>query len=228
MNIVAVVHARMGSTRLPGKSLLPLAGAPLVQHVLERVSRTPCVSCVVLAVPEHDHNEFRPAADAVPGVILYRHLGDESDVLGRIVSAATICDADVVIRIPADNPCVDPAYLDFAVERYSRFPFCYYSNTTDLCDGRWVDGVGGEVCSISRLRWLDNITLDDRELREHPHRYFEKNGMLSLPKADVRLDVNTPDEYDFIASIFTHFRHNRFTTAEVLAYLSQERLMSSV
>lgn len=116
------------------------------------------------------------------------------------------------------------------------------SNTTacirmDGKPGVNVDGIGAEILSLNRLKWLDQKIANDAELREHPHKYFEIHREIwwphvpplmnyqSSPNIDIRLDVNTQADYDFIASIYNHFCHNHFTAQEILACPPvQERL----
>lgn len=220
MKVVAIIQARMGSTRLPGKSLLSLAGVPLIQHILERVQRATLLDGVVLAVPSRDAAAFAPTAKG--RAWLYGYPGDEQDVVDRYRCAADTHQADVIVRIPGDNPCVDPVYIDKAIASYRNDPCVYYSNTTAAVGDVVVDGIGAEVLSYSRLQWLDQRTRGVPYLREHPHRYFEECGLLRLPRADLRLDVNTPADYAGMADLYTHFGHNRFTSAEVVAMLTAQ------
>jgi spore coat polysaccharide biosynthesis protein SpsF len=221
MKIVAIMQARMGSTRLPGKSLLPLAGKPMVHNIVERVQRARRLDAIVLAVPLRDAPAF---AFLSGSCFLYAYAGEETDLVGRYLGAAQAFDADVIVRIPCDNPCIDPAYIDAAVERYLTEAHVYYSNTTARSGQTYVDGIGAEVCSLSRWQWLDRRTRGEVGWREHPHRYFVEQGLLALPTADLRLDVNTQDDYDFIARLYAHFTRNDFTTADVVAYMESKKV----
>lgn len=235
MKVVAILQARMGSTRLPGKMLLPLARRPLVQHVIERVQRSKRVNKVVLAYPSKDHYAFYPVIKHVELVVtanpvdFYIYHGDENDLVGRYLGAAEALNADLIVRIPCDNPCVDPAIIDEAVEHYLRAPHIYLSTMyRHVRDHVYVDGVGAEVFSMSRLKWLDQATVGQANYREHPHLLFQDWHLIAgweqyqrdaNHRETIRLDVNTQADYDFINTIYDHFGHNRFTTAEVLAYL---------
>ncbi len=217
MKIVAIIQARMGSTRLPGKMLLHLAGAPLVQRVLERVKRATMIDEMVLAVPSRDAPVFAPSANG--RAWLYAYPGDENNVLDRYLCAAESPGADVIVRIPGDNPCVDPEYLDQAVREYLRTPYLYYSNTTDYVGDTAVDGIGAEVVSVSRLKWLDQRVGDRADWREHPHRYFEAQGLITLPKADLRLDVNTQEDYEYIRALYEAMGSADFSSQQAVDYL---------
>lgn len=232
MKIVAILQARMGSTRLPGKVMLPLAGKPMLQNIIERVQRSTLISKVVVTSPLCDEATFAPLYEPLrtyspEGACTKNVFGinwwdDPNDLVGRYVHAAFITDADLIVRIPCDNPCIDPVYLDAAIEEYLKYPFIYYSNTTAEAGGSMVDGIGAEVISRSRLHWLDQRTVGHPEWREHPHRYFEDCGLLRLPRAVIRLDVNVQADYDYITDIYDHFGHNKFTSEQVVGYLDSK------
>ena len=222
MKIVAICQARLGSTRLPNKMLLPLAGAPLVQRVLERVSRSQSLAQIVLAFPEADAESFWPIVQANPRWSGYSDMGDEADLVGRYLKAARHYRADLIVRIPCDNPCVQAEYIDEAIATYRHCDVTFYSNTTARYAGQYIDGLGAEVFSFNRLTLLDELTRGQALLREHPHRYFD----YILPHADIRLDVNTQADYDFIADIYDHCypRNEQFTIADILAYLDTKKV----
>src|SRR3990167_9729802 len=121
MKTVAIIQARAGSTRLPGKAFLPLAGKSMTQNIIERVQRATKLDDVVLAFPDTRTNADTTFADLAVrcGCSYYRGTGiDENDLVGRYLGAAEMYHADIVVRIPGDNPCVEPGYIDKAVEIY--------------------------------------------------------------------------------------------------------------
>lgn len=205
----------MNSTRLPGKVMMPLAGKPMVQNIVERVKRANRLDDVIVAIPVDDTRHF----SSLPSDIFHLFCpcgGDENDLVERYLSVAIGNEADIIVRVPCDNPCVDPEYIDKAVGEYLREPYVFYTNTTDVCEGVYIDGIGAEVFSLSRLKWLDERTKRNVEHREHPHRLFYEYGEAEVPMADIRLDVNTQEDYDFINSIYSHFQHNHFTALDIL------------
>lgn len=231
MRVVAILQARMGSTRLPGKVMLPLAGKPMVQNIIERVKRAERVDEVILAIPEHDDPHF----SSLPIDCIYSYGGPENDLVGRYLQVAEGNEADLIVRVPCDNPCVDPAYIDQAVDEYFKRPYHFYSNTTGLVPYLMndikcyysIDGIGCEIFSLSTMKWLDVVTRGNAACREHPHKYwydFSDEADCDQPEwsiviaesAELRLDVNTLDDYHFIERIYTHFGHNRFTAQEIL------------
>lgn len=120
---VAVIQARMTSTRLPGKVLLPLAGRPVLWHVVERARRIPGLDGICVAIPEGDaHQPLAELAESMDGVVVVR--GPEDDVLERYVRAAEVSGADIVVRITSDCPVLDPGIAG-AVLAASRATGCY-------------------------------------------------------------------------------------------------------
>lgn len=233
LRIVCIVQQRMGSTRLPGKALLPLAGKSLTQNLLERVKRATKLDEVVLAVPGTPENEclWQVAHDADCQFYWYR--GDENDLVGRYLACAESFGADIICRIPGDNPCVQPEYIDLAVQSYQDSAQIYVSTMYPCIDGRrYFDGVGAEVVSVSRLRWLDHATEGCPLYREHPHKLFEDRHLIdgveqytrhAAVSETVHLDVNSQADYDFIKDIYDHFQCNTFHVSEVLTYLDQRK-----
>jgi spore coat polysaccharide biosynthesis protein SpsF (cytidylyltransferase family) len=214
MRVVAILQARMGSTRLPGKSLLSLAGKSMVLNIVERVSRAKRVDKVIVAAPQRDVGDF-----LCQGFSVVFYDGDENDLIGRYLDAATYENADIIVRVPCDNPCVDPEYIDRAIQQYMTGNHIFYTNTQEWTGHHYaphVDGIGCEVFSMSRLKLLDHLTRGNAEQREHPHRWFYSHMNLWKPDATLFLDVNTKEDFDFITSIYDHFGNNSFTTQEVL------------
>ena len=232
MRICAIVQARLGSTRLKNKVLLPLCGKPMLWHIIERVKRAALVDEVVVAYPSMDSAELKPIVmDAGAKNCPYDE--DENDLVGRYLWAAKMFQADLIVRICADNPCVQPEYIDEAVQLWRTYPLAFYSNTTVGVQGRWMDGLGAEVFSRHRLQWLDMNTAGVADYREHPHRLFYDQAErhpewfgfpVSAPV--LRLDVNTEADYEFITDIYEHIypTHPQFTIEDVLAYLKTKEV----
>lgn len=227
LNIIALVQARRDSTRLPEKVALPLAGEPLLQRVVERARRATLIQKVVVICP---HDDLGWISGLLSGDrCVYAPDVPDDDLVARHLAAAEAFNADIICRIPSDNPCVEPGYIDEAVRTYRAYPLPFYSNTTVGLQGRWIDGLGAEVLSASRLRWLDLNTATLSAYREHPHRLFYEQAErhpewfgFPVSAPTLRLDVNTQADYEFIKYIYEHVYPTTpdFTIADVLAYLA--------
>lgn len=207
--IVLIIQARMGSTRLPGKSLMPLYGEPLIVRIIERVKRCLSIDTVVLATtkkPEDDH-----LCEIVEncGINLFR--GSEHDLLDRYYQVARKFNADFIVRLPGDNPVVEPGEVDRIVIHHLSSDDDFSANTHNILENGYPDGLGAEVFSIYKLREIWEKAVDPRN-REHPHTYFYEHsdqykiGTVKCPKEfsrpDLVLDVNTKEDYDFLSQIY--------------------------
>jgi spore coat polysaccharide biosynthesis protein SpsF len=224
--IATIIQARMGSTRLPGKSAMLLAGKPLLWHVLRRVSQATLVGAIVLAIPKETQSQILvdiATSLNVPTAIVD---GDPNDLLLRYSLVAQYVDADTIVRIPADNPCVDPDEIDRIIERSK---IAYWNQMTsnldrNLCDNGYPGGLGAEVYSRKYLDWL-NEHVDLLRHREHPHITAIRNGQVLTVEfpygkyPDLRFDVNTIQDFKYIETIF-HALGSNFRTKDILGYLN--------
>ena len=129
MRIVAIIQARMGSSRFPGKVLKELGGVPLLWHTTQRIRRVTRIDDMVLATSDSEKDE--PLVDFADreGLTLFR--GSEQDVLERYYLAARQMEAEVVVRITGDCPFIDIEVTDKVVERFMRGEADYCSNTLE-------------------------------------------------------------------------------------------------
>jgi len=218
--------------------LLPLAGKPLIQRVIERVRLARALDFVVLAYPLVDHGAFLPILQCfldTPGVPVgsWAAQGEESDLVARHLAAARAYEADLIVRIPGDNPCVDPAFIDRAIRSYLLRPQLFVSTLMACWTERvFINGLGGEVFSLSRLHWLDQATRGHAIYREHPHRLFQDQHLIDSLEhyqrsgdraKTILLDVNTQEDYDKIAKLYeTLYPVNpAFTAADIVAYFQE-------
>ncbi len=210
LRIINIIQARMGSTRLPKKSLMPLAGRPLVDHVMERAKKSRLITEVVMAIPGTPDNEPIAERAKLQGVDVFR--GSENDLIDRYYRAAVQYKADIIVRICADNPLIHPSEIDRMIQYFLDHDFDFCSNVGPVMGNNYPDGLGAEVFSFKALEWIHaNVT--DPHCREHPHENFYRNkdrfnlgtvpcpGELACP--DIVLDINTREEYDFISKLFT-------------------------
>jgi len=216
MNIVAIVQARMGSTRLPGKSALRIQGNPMIWHVLRRVKQAMRVTRVVLTVPAEAGNIALLCAAADFGVTTMEWAGDPNDLLGRYAHAAWACEADVIVRVPGDNPCVDPDEIDRIIQLQQQHDWKWLTSNLDrnIHQNGYPGGLGAEVYPRRFLEWL-NDHVECPPLREHPHLWAFANEKVLTCKCPaefayphMRFDVNTLEDFQRIESIYSTAPHN--------------------
>lgn len=190
MTCVIVLQARMTSSRLPGKVLLPLDGQPLVVHCVRRLLAA-AAGPVVVAAPEAAHNDGLCAVAAHAGAAIVR--GAEDDVLGRVWSAAKQWDAVAIVRATADNPAVDPCSVTRVLEALAAG--ADYAVDEGLPVGASVEGIRREAL---RSAYQEAHEGYDREhvtpfVRRHADRFRVRRlpAPLSQRRADLRFTVDT-------------------------------------
>lgn len=208
---VAVVQARMGSSRLPGKMLACLGGRPVIEHVLRRSRRAETLDTVVLATSNKDQDDALGEVAVRLSVPVVR--GSETDVLRRVVTAATEHDADVVVRICADNPLIAPGEIDRAVRHHDRTSADYVFNHVTTNENRYPGGFG---CEVLNLRVLETIAEKATTTAHHEHvtayiwdnkAEFSVESVLapeSLAGVEAELDLDTAADYAMLRALFEH------------------------
>ena len=127
MKVVALVQARMGSTRLPGKVMRTIFGKPMIELLLERLSKSNQIDEIVVATSEKVENDQIQSFVESLGYRCTR--GSDSNVLNRFYESAKLVGADVVVRITADCPLMDPALVDECIKGFKNSKVDYFSNT---------------------------------------------------------------------------------------------------
>ena len=176
-----------------------LAGRPLIDWVLSRVMLSTLVDRTVLATTDSDLDDSLARYAAGLGVAVHR--GDEDDVLGRVASAAEEAGAELVVRVCADNPFVDPGEIDRLIEFYCSRRSDYACNHQDRSGSGYPDGFGAEILPMRLLGHLNAQTTDPRH-REHVTLYLWDNPERfrispvpvppELAYPDLRFDVDVP------------------------------------
>lgn len=215
--VVLIIQARMASKRLPGKSMMNLAGVPLVGRILERVKRCRIFDDIILAIPDTELDRPLKVLAKRYGVKTFE--GSENDLVDRFYKAALVHEADIVVRIPADNATPEPSEIDRIVDHHlSLNRPGFSSNLCEIAGSGYPDGIGAEVFDFSLLAdvWK---TVTDVFKREHVHLNFydySKDEPVdakwcpistikcprSFARPDLVLDINTKDQYLFIKKLY--------------------------
>ena len=199
--VVAVVQARMGSQRFPGKMLSQLGEHTLLDWVLQRVLRSTQVDQVVLATSTNSEDNKLVSAALRLEVNSIR--GSETDVLSRFLLAADDSQADLVVRVCADNPFIAPEELDRLIVDHRAKSVDYSCNHQQKLSNKYADGFGAEIFSRDLLKKLA-IQTTQQAHREHVTSYiwdnqkeFKINAVTApaeLAFPEVKLDIDTPAE----------------------------------
>jgi len=203
--IVAVIQARMGSTRLPGKVLRPIAGKPLLWHIVHRLRASQLIAEIAIASTVNSLDEAIVEFGAAHGIKVIR--GPEDDVLTRFAKAAELLDADIVVRVSSDAPFLDARFIDHLVISMIEQ------------GGDYVLMEEGAACAHEGVdpltrRALDKLMLhasDDPAAREHVTGYFKLHpNFVRIARAPAypllareggRLTIDTPDDLAFVEAV---------------------------
>lgn len=234
MNTVAVIQARMGSTRLPGKMMLPLAGEHVLTHDVRRVSRS-SVDEVVVATTATTADDIVERYAERAGATVFR--GSERDVLGRMYGAADETDADVVVRLTGDCPLIDPETIDRVVAPVENGRCDYSANILDRTFPRGLDVEAFSMASFERVE--SEATSDgDREhvtpfYRRHPDR-FELHNVTSdevfssntfRDRTDLRFTLDEADDYELLRNVYENVRFEEvMPVTEAIEYVDANDL----
>lgn len=223
MSTLIAVQARMNSTRLPGKVLLPLLGQPMLARLVERLRRVTRADALVIATTTNAEDDAIVHLCEKLDVPYYR--GSEQDVLARFAGAAREREAGVVVRITADCPLLDPALVDRMIE-------IHYGSDKDIVTNMrppsWPYGMAVEVLSAEMLYEAESEA-DQESEREHvtpffywrPDRYRLGNLECDRKLDHYRLTVDTPEDYKLVRLIFEslHPVKPEFSLGDVLNLL---------
>ncbi len=206
--VVAIIQARMGSSRLPGKALRPLAGKPMLAHVVERVRRVERCDAIVVATTGGFEDEAIQTACSRLGVLCFR--GDERNVLNRFYRAAQKHQADVILRISGDSPLLDWEVTGRVLKAFleAETPVDYASN---IHPATFPDGLDSEVFTFEALEraWTDASLPSEREhvtpyLRNHPDLFRLLNVEHSTDLSGYRWAVDEGRDALFIERLLAY------------------------
>ncbi len=231
MNIVAIVQARMGSTRLPGKVLKDLVGKPVLWHIVNRLRDARLVDNVVIAAPENDAN--KPIIRFARENNIPYYAGSELDLLDRIYQAAKKFNADVIVWITADCPLIDPGVVDTVVKCFldNKDKYDVVSAFAPLQERRpYPDGLDTAVFSFEVLEQMWREVKDPfwrgcfvANLSEHPEKY--RYGTLPVKEdlSHLRWTLDYEDDLKFITEVYKRlYREDKvFLMEDVLELLHQ-------
>jgi len=234
IRVVAVIQARMGSTRLPGKVLKPVAGKPLLWHIVHRLKASRLIEDIAIATTTNPLDEAIVEFGTAENVTVIR--GPEDDVLARFAQAAEALDADVIVRVSSDAPFIDAAFVDHLIA------------TLIEQDGDYVLMQEGGVCAHEGVdpfsrRALDKLMMDaanDPAAREHVTGYFKLHPDFvkivraapwpALAKKGGRLTIDTPDDLAFVEAVHARLeaRAGEASLADLLLLLEREPSLNAI
>ena len=221
MKIIAIVQARMGSTRLPGKVLKPIVNKPMIELLLTRLSQSKELDQIVVATSMDPKNDQLQMVVESLGFRCIK--GSENDVLSRYYTIAKSVSADVIVRITGDCPLVDPVLVDKCIREFKKIEVDYLSNTNPAT---YPDGLDVEVMSFASLEKANNETNSEFD-REHVTPFIRNNNILSKSSishtqdlSSLRWTVDEPEDLIVVTNIFEYFSPDIFFNWQQVLELS--------
>jgi len=219
--------------------MMDLAGEPLVGRILERVKRCKSLDDIVLAIPDTEQDKPLGILADKYGVKVFS--GSENDLVDRYYQAALANDADLIVRIPADNATPQPEEIDRIIDHHLSLKRPgFSSNLSVIDDSGYPDGIGAEIFDFSLLSYVNN-TVSDPFKREHVHLNFYNYetgkavdakwcpiSTVQCPREfrrpDLILDVNTKEQYDFMVKLYDalYSKNPNFDITDIISWYDHE------
>jgi spore coat polysaccharide biosynthesis protein SpsF len=220
MNIAAIIQARTGSTRLPNKVFLDLEGKPLIWHVFDRIKESKFINQFILATTDNKNDQELETWALNNKLSIYR--GSEDDVLDRYYQAAKLFEADIIVRITADDPLKDVTVVDEVIYELLKNNVDFTFNNNPVS---YPEGMDVEVFKFKALEIANNKSVDPFE-REHVTQFFHRNTLIFTTKnisyyknlSHLRFTIDTLQDYKFARLIYKRLYNfnKRFEFQDVL------------
>ena len=208
MKIVTIVQARMSSTRLPGKVMLPTLGKPLLIRMLERVQTAKFIGQLVVATSTNLDDDEIEKLCTNENIICYR--GHLTDLLDRHYQVAKLYNADAIVKIPSDCPLIDPSVIDRVIDHYVKSD--KFDLVSNLHPATYPDGNDVEILSFAALEcaWKDAVKDYEREhttpfIWEHDEHFAIGNVIWETGldySSTHRWTIDFPEDYEFIRKVY--------------------------
>lgn len=230
--ITAIVQARMTSTRLPQKVLKDLAGKPVISQVFNQLSYSKLLSGIVLATSTDISDDPLEKWAIENGYNIFR--GDLNNVLKRFYDAAISLNAELIVRITADCPLIDPEVVDKVIEKFINGDYDYLSNANPPT---FPDGLDTEIFSFESLKKAyDNATLKSEFehvttfIVNHPEFFKIGNYSSTSNYEKLRWTLDNKEDYEFLSIVYKElYKPNSFISwKEVINFLESNKSLLKI
>lgn len=230
MKILAIIQARMGSTRLPGKMLKEIKGKPIVYYVLNQARKSKLIDEIVLATTNNDSDKI--LIQTVEKLGFKTFSGSENDVLDRYYQAAKAFHGDIVVRITGDCPLIDPSVIDHVIKLFLDQKCDYSSN---INPPTFPDGLDVEVFSFEALEksWNEAKLNSEREhvtpyIKNNPNKFRLVNFKNEKDLSSMRWVIDEKDDFEFINQIIEKLRDHEIKIDNILKVLQRNPNISNI
>lgn len=229
--IVAIIQARLGSTRLPGKILMKINNKTILNYVIDQVKNSKKIDKIIVATTSKKQDDEIAKLSLVYGVDIFR--GNENDVLDRYYQCAKKFHADTIVRITSDCPLIDPTLIDNCILEFEKNDFEYVSNVNKKINGNWVYHLNGfplgfavEVLNFHSLEYAWKCAKKPSE-REHVTQYIPNNPELfkigvienSHDYSDIHLSLDHPEDFELLKIVIQNFSKDKlFSLKKIISF----------
>lgn len=207
---IAIIQARMGSTRLPGKVLKEINNKPMLTYMLDRLKKSKKLDKIVIATSILEKDDAIEKFCKDYGIECFR--GSESDVLSRYYECAKQYNPDIVVRLTADCPLADPNIIDSVIQKFEDNNVDYCANTVPIETSTFPDGTDVEVFSFEALEKAYN-EVKDKHFREHvTFQFWQTNWYKSIQYigekdySKYRITVDYPEDFEVVSYVFNELK----------------------
>ncbi len=223
MTTVALIQARMSSSRLPGKVLQGICSQPMLLRVYQRVQRAKLVDSVAIITSVHEDDNAIEAICKEKSIPCFR--GSLEGVLDRSYQSAIHFRVGLIVRLTADCPLLDPVVIDNVVQTFKANSYDYVSNTLECT---YPDGLDTEVFRFEALEkaWREACLKSEREhvtsyIYKHPELFRLGSVKHEEDLSSLRWTVDTPQDLEFVRTIYSRFKGNEFGLNETLQLIRE-------
>lgn len=226
LNVVGIIQARMGSSRLPGKVLMDIEGDYILARVFNRTSRANTINTTVIATSTNKVDDPINQLAIKRGWDCFR--GDEKDVLDRYYQAARKYKSDVIVRITSDCPLIDPDIIDLVVGKFLISTEADYVGNTRFQPRTFPVGLDVDVIGFKALEraWIEDKNESWREhvapyIYRNPDKFNVQEISNSKDLSFMRWAIDKEEDLEFVRLIYSQFSNDEFTWCDVISLLEK-------
>jgi spore coat polysaccharide biosynthesis protein SpsF len=234
-NFITTIEARMSSTRLPGKIILPIGKKTAIELLIERIKKSKYTKKIIVATTKNKNDDLLIKILKKNKIKYYR--GDEKNVLKRLYLATKKHPENLVIQLTADNPLIDYKIIDyiaeFFIKNYPKYDFVTNNNLFDKTKFSFPLGMNVSIFKKKHLSKICKIA-KKKDLQEHPTLYFYREGIRKFRSHNIpapskwrntlsaRFTLDTVEDYKFLKNLFSKLNYKTLVTLEeILIFLKK-------
>lgn len=230
MKIIAIIQARMNSSRLPGKVMKQILNKPILYHIVKRVERSKLIDNVIIATTNDASDDKIYDYCQKQKICIYR--GEQEDVFDRFYQITKLIKPEIIIRITCDCGLIDPIIIDNMIEYFQKNEYDYINNTA-LVKNSYPDGMDVEICNYESLMKINKLTKNNKPREHFKYCFYNHADIIRIKKYEyvnnkynhlnlntIHLSIDNQFDFNLIKNIYQYFKHNMFNYEEVLEYLN--------